>query len=82
MPFYTVEFRKLGHCFIDWADAVVGEADRELTFAPSPATAVAKSMKHRPNLQNLPVYEYKILKNLRVGIRVSPVLVRGLRQFS
>ena len=28
---YTVEFRRLGQCFIDWATAVVGEADRELT---------------------------------------------------
>ena len=27
----TVEFRRLGQCFIDWATAVVGEADRELT---------------------------------------------------
>ena len=27
----TFEFRGLGQCFIDWATAVVGEADRELT---------------------------------------------------
>ena len=27
----TVEYRKLGQCFIDWATAVVGEADRGLT---------------------------------------------------
>ena len=27
---YTVEFRRLGQCFLDWAIAVVGEADREL----------------------------------------------------
>ena len=27
----TVEFRRLGQCFLDWATAVVGEADRELT---------------------------------------------------
>ena len=27
----TVEFRRLGQCFIDWATAAVGEADRELT---------------------------------------------------
>ena len=28
---YTVEFHRLGQCSIDWATAVVGEADRELT---------------------------------------------------
>ena len=28
---HTVEFRRLGQCFLDWAIAVVGEADRELT---------------------------------------------------
>ena len=27
----TVEFRMLGQCFLEWATAVVGEADRELT---------------------------------------------------
>ena len=27
----TVEFRMLGQCFLDWATAVVGEADSELT---------------------------------------------------
>ena len=27
----TGEFRRLGRCFIDWATAVAGEADRELT---------------------------------------------------
>ena len=27
----TVEFGILGQCFLDWATAVVGEADRELT---------------------------------------------------
>ena len=27
----TVEFRRLGQCFLDWATAVVGKADRELT---------------------------------------------------
>ena len=36
---YTVEFRRLGQCFLDWATAVVGEADREL------AAVVAQSMK-------------------------------------
>ena len=29
--YHTVEFRRLGQCFLDWATAVVGEADRELT---------------------------------------------------
>ena len=28
----TVEFRRLGQCFLDWATAVVGEADRQLTW--------------------------------------------------
>ena len=27
----TVEFTRLGRCFLDWATAVAGEADRELT---------------------------------------------------
>ena len=27
----SVEFRRLGQCFLDWATAVAGEADRELT---------------------------------------------------
>ena len=29
--YHTVEFRRLGQCFLDWVTAVVGEADRELT---------------------------------------------------
>ena len=28
---YTVEFTRLGQCFLDWATAVAGEADREPT---------------------------------------------------
>ena len=28
----TIEFCRLGHDIIDWASAVVGEADRELTW--------------------------------------------------
>ena len=28
----TGEFRRLGRCSLDWATAVVGEADRELTW--------------------------------------------------
>ena len=58
-----MEFTRLGRCFLDWATAVAGEADRELTCVtftidpfkgslPSPATAVAQSRKHRPNLVN------------------------------
>ena len=27
----TVEFTRLGRCFLDWATAMAGEADRELT---------------------------------------------------
>ena len=31
-PFFgTVEFTRLGRCFLDWATAMAGEADRELT---------------------------------------------------
>ena len=30
----TGEFPRLGRCFIDWATAVVGEADIELTCVP------------------------------------------------
>ena len=30
----TVEFTRLGRCFLDWATAVAGEADRELTCVP------------------------------------------------
>ena len=42
----TVEFRRLGQCFIDWATAVVGEADRERhPHLP----------QQWPNLRNLPV---------------------------
>ena len=29
---YTGEFRRLGRCTLDWATAVVGEADRERTW--------------------------------------------------
>ena len=29
---YTGGFRRLGRCSLDWATAVVGEADRELTW--------------------------------------------------
>ena len=54
--FETSSYRRLGQRFINWAIAVVSEADRELTCSPSPTTAVAQSMKHRPNLRNLPVY--------------------------
>ena len=31
LPRPTGEFHRLGRCFLDWATAVVGEADRELT---------------------------------------------------
>ena len=30
-PGITVEFRRLGQCFLDWATAVVSEADSEMT---------------------------------------------------
>ena len=57
----TVEFSRLDQCFIDMATAVVSEADRELTcMSPSSTAAVAQSMKHWPNLRNLPVHRFLI----------------------
>ena len=32
VPSTTGEFRRLGRCSLDWATAVVGEADRQLTW--------------------------------------------------
>ena len=52
--FETSSYRRLGQRFINWAIAVVSEADRELTCVTF-ATAVTQSMKHRPNLWNSPV---------------------------
>ena len=41
----TVEFRRLSHCFIDWATDVEGKADKRAGLSPSPTTALAHSMK-------------------------------------
>ena len=48
----TVEFHRLGQCFIDWATAVVGKADRADMCRPH---LPQQWPKHRPNLLNLPV---------------------------
>ena len=54
----TVEFRRLGQCFIDWATAVVGEADRELTCV----TLIYHSSG--------PIYETSAQSTKSPGIRV------------
>ena len=50
----TVEFRRLGQCFKNWATVVVGEAGKELS--PSSTTAVAQSTKSPGGLYGIPGY--------------------------
>ena len=47
----TVEFRRLIHCFIDWATDVEGKADRELACHPH-------LPRLWPNLRDFPVLIY------------------------
>lgn len=72
----TVGFYKLGHCFIDWATAVAGEADRELTSVTfSHTTTVAQSMKHQANLRNSPT----LLNRLAIFV-INQKLLRCLQK--
>ena len=72
---HTGEFRRLGRCSLDWATAVVGEADRELTWVTftcyssgpiweSSAQSMELSGKHEINLfecNSIAAYHWKIV---------------------
>ena len=85
----TVEFHRLGQCFLDWATAVVGEADREQTcvtliyHSSGPIYETSAQFTKSPGTASVEWSKKSDSSSLAQWVLIAPVLMklRGVRGY-